>query len=266
MPTTTRRRWPGASSCRGLLNASLQLIAPERACDRGVVRGLCALLAVCLAVGWRSRPCGPDASGAGAAASAPSPAVVEAEPSGQSATLTFFNRPIVVLRARVLGRGPAERADGARRALDDLVARGITGPVESQPFDGGCADHRRLPGRPGADAAGRRRAVRRNRRSRRRANGRAPAAGARRSGRSPHAGRAASLGRCPPRRCSRWACCCCGASARARRAVGRQARGHRRADGRPIRDRRCRRAPRLAAARRGARARDGGGRSAWISS
>jgi small-conductance mechanosensitive channel len=49
----------------------------------------------------------------------------------------FVNRPIVVLRARVLGRGPAERAEGARRALDDLVERGTTRPVERQSFDGG---------------------------------------------------------------------------------------------------------------------------------
>src|SRR5207342_2655170 len=60
-----------------------------------------------------------------------------AEPSDQSATLTFFNRPIVVLRARVLGRGPADRVAGARRALDDLVEEGITGPVAWQAFDGG---------------------------------------------------------------------------------------------------------------------------------
>ena len=59
-----------------------------------------------------------------AATGPPSRRPSQAEPSGQSATFTFFNRPIVVLRARVLGRGPAERAEGARRALDDLVARG----------------------------------------------------------------------------------------------------------------------------------------------
>src|SRR5262245_58296733 len=41
------------------------------------------------------------------------PTAVGAEPSGQTATLVFFNRPIVVLRARVLGRGPFERAEGA---------------------------------------------------------------------------------------------------------------------------------------------------------
>ena len=60
-----------------------------------------------------------------------------AEPSGQAAPLVFFNRPIVVLRARVVGRGPAERAEGARHALDDLVSRGITGPVELRTFEAG---------------------------------------------------------------------------------------------------------------------------------
>jgi hypothetical protein len=65
---------------------------------------------------------------AGAAAQA-LPAAIAAEPSGLSATVIVVNRPVVVLSARVLGRSPAERADAARRAVDDLVARGITGLV-----------------------------------------------------------------------------------------------------------------------------------------
>jgi small-conductance mechanosensitive channel len=65
-------------------------------------------------------------------------AAIAAEPSGQSATLTFFNRPIVVLRARVLGRGPDERAAAAARVLDDLAANGIFGPVESRLVEGGA--------------------------------------------------------------------------------------------------------------------------------
>jgi small-conductance mechanosensitive channel len=65
-------------------------------------------------------------------------AAIGAEPSGQSATVTVVNRPIVVLSARVLGRSPAERADAAGRAVDDLVARGITGPVAWQSFNGGA--------------------------------------------------------------------------------------------------------------------------------
>ena len=97
-----------------------------------------ALLAVCLAAGWGADLAAQTAPAAQGPPPGPVPAAIRAEPSGQSATFTFFNRPIVVLRARVLGRGPAERADGARRALDDLVARGITGPVEWQPFDGGA--------------------------------------------------------------------------------------------------------------------------------
>jgi small-conductance mechanosensitive channel len=63
--------------------------------------------------------------------------VAGVEPSGESSTLTYFNRPIVVLRARALGRRPIERAAGATRILDDLVAEGITGPVESRPIEGG---------------------------------------------------------------------------------------------------------------------------------
>src|SRR5262245_11601602 len=64
-------------------------------------------------------------------------AAVGAEPSGESFTFTVANRPIVVLRARVLGRSPIERASGAGRILDNLVAQRITGPVESRSIDGG---------------------------------------------------------------------------------------------------------------------------------
>lgn len=67
----------------------------------------------------------------------PSVAVLEAEPSGESFTLTYFNRPIVVLRARVLGRPPSERAAIAVRVLDDLVAARATDPIESRAIEDG---------------------------------------------------------------------------------------------------------------------------------
>ncbi len=67
----------------------------------------------------------------------PSVAVLGAEPSGESFTLTYFNRPIVVLRARVLGRPPSERAAIAVRVLDDLVAAKATEPVESRSIEQG---------------------------------------------------------------------------------------------------------------------------------
>src|SRR5262245_49548349 len=62
---------------------------------------------------------------------------IPSEPSGESATLSYFNRPIVVLRARVLGRGPSERAANAARVLDELASVGEIGPVTSQPISGG---------------------------------------------------------------------------------------------------------------------------------
>ena len=97
------------------------------------VPGTATLLAVCLAaVSITDVPAqsAPTAQG-------PVAAAIGVEPSGQPVTLSFFNRPIVVLRARVLGRSPAERAEGARRVLDDLVARGVTGPVAWHSFNGG---------------------------------------------------------------------------------------------------------------------------------
>jgi len=74
------------------------------------------------------------------APSAPPPqtltsALLSATPSKDIATFSYANRPIVLLRASVLGRSPAERAAGAKRALDDLVAQGITGPVAVQPLE-----------------------------------------------------------------------------------------------------------------------------------
>jgi small-conductance mechanosensitive channel len=90
-----------------------------------------ALLALCLVVG------GSLLAAQTTPAGLPSGAAIHAEPSATPATLAFFNRPIVLLRARVLGREPAERADGARRALDALAADGMTGPVARQSFDGG---------------------------------------------------------------------------------------------------------------------------------
>ena len=57
------------------------------------------------------------------------PDAIVAVPDDQAATLTYNNREIVSLRARILTRLPRERASAAVRFLDDLVARGITGPV-----------------------------------------------------------------------------------------------------------------------------------------
>jgi small-conductance mechanosensitive channel len=97
-------------------------------------------LALCISlVSW---------SGLAAQSPQPAPAAV-APPAGsqtapgavrttQASTLIFFNRPIVVLRAQVLGRSPAERTTGATRMLDDLVNQGITGPVEWRPVAGGA--------------------------------------------------------------------------------------------------------------------------------
>lgn len=79
---------------------------------------------------------------AGAVLTAQSPAsqgstlAVPVEPSGETATLTYFNRPIVVLRARILGRRPSERAALAVRTLNQLVAAGHTRPVEARSGSG----------------------------------------------------------------------------------------------------------------------------------
>src|SRR5262245_7592357 len=52
------------------------------------------------------------------------------------ATLRYANRPIVQLRAHVLSRQPAERAAAAVLALDRLVTRGVTAPVDTRRLNG----------------------------------------------------------------------------------------------------------------------------------
>jgi len=64
-------------------------------------------------------------------------ALLAAVPSEETYTFAYFNRPIIVLKAVVLGRSPTERGEGAVRALDELVAQEITGPVTLQMFEGG---------------------------------------------------------------------------------------------------------------------------------
>jgi len=94
----------------------------------GRALALCLVLAGGVAVSGQAPPAQPPLPLASA--------LRGATPAAETATFSYANRPIVLLRANVLGRSPAERAAGARRALDDLVDEGITGPVASEPFEG----------------------------------------------------------------------------------------------------------------------------------
>jgi small-conductance mechanosensitive channel len=60
----------------------------------------------------------------------PITAMAAVERADQSATLMFSNRSIVVFRARVMGRLPADRAAVASRLLEGLVNDRLTGPIE----------------------------------------------------------------------------------------------------------------------------------------
>lgn len=62
---------------------------------------------------------------------------VTLEPSDDASTLVVFNREILTLRARVLGRRPAERARNAEVALDDVMAQHIYEPVTLRTLDNG---------------------------------------------------------------------------------------------------------------------------------
>ena len=55
---------------------------------------------------------------------------------GQASVLSYNNRPITVLRATVLGRAPAERAQAATDVLDRIVNDGAPGAVSSRQLQG----------------------------------------------------------------------------------------------------------------------------------
>jgi small-conductance mechanosensitive channel len=63
-------------------------------------------------------------------------ALVQRVPDAQFATLRFSNRAIVTFRATIVPRDPAERVDGALRALNRLADDGVTGPVSVRPVLG----------------------------------------------------------------------------------------------------------------------------------
>ena len=69
------------------------------------------------------------------AAVAPFLTVGAATVAPTSETLTFANRPIVLFRATVVGRSPADRVESAGGVLRELVDEGIVGPVDAQRFD-----------------------------------------------------------------------------------------------------------------------------------
>ncbi len=60
------------------------------------------------------------------------PAISAVAPRDQEVALTYENRPILLLRARVMNRLPADRAANASRLIRELVSAGTTGPVETR--------------------------------------------------------------------------------------------------------------------------------------
>jgi len=100
---------------------------------RAFALGALLLWSVGLTAQTQAPPPAPAASALPAVVAA---AVQGAERSNEPFTLIYFNRPIVVLRANVLGRPPAERAALAVQVLDDLVAAKATEPVEARAIGG----------------------------------------------------------------------------------------------------------------------------------
>ncbi len=65
------------------------------------------------------------------------PGALTVERTDGSRTVSFFNRDVAILRARVAGRSPDERAAGAVRILEGLADDRLTGPIEIRPIGGG---------------------------------------------------------------------------------------------------------------------------------
>src|SRR5688572_13307173 len=145
MPTTTKRRSPSASSSLKRIEATESgtdsTVMGHPSQGRPTARralGAVAALTLGVALAWNGPLAAQSQTSAAAQPSAPPGlASFRAERSSDAFTLTYFNRPIVVFRASVLGRGPFERATGARRILDDIIDRSAVGPVDAQPSDGG---------------------------------------------------------------------------------------------------------------------------------
>jgi small-conductance mechanosensitive channel len=76
---------------------------------------------------------GPASPGVSAQSAAPPAAPLPASaPAVPEATLTVFNRPVVVMRAPLFASTPAERARRARLAIDETLALGGPGEVQTE--------------------------------------------------------------------------------------------------------------------------------------
>jgi small-conductance mechanosensitive channel len=100
-----------------------------------------ARLLVAIALAMSASPVAAQTVPAAPAAAAPAEAAIAAaitehsELQGPPVTFSYANRPIVQLRAALLGRGPTERVLAARVVLDRIVSEGVTGPVTSRQID-----------------------------------------------------------------------------------------------------------------------------------
>ena len=188
MPTTTRRRSPSVSSSPTCIDTtgpgSHSMVRCHPAAQRppGARRPGRVIAALALALVWNG-PLVAQSQTPGAAPPQAPPGLTpsfRAERSSDAFTLTYFNRPIVVLRARVLGRGPVERSAGPGASSTTWSSDRPRDP--SMAADRRRrADSCRLPRRVRRGPAGRRRSGRRDARRRHRADRRESAAGACRS-------------------------------------------------------------------------------------
>jgi small-conductance mechanosensitive channel len=101
---------------------------------------LSVLLSATSVAGQPPAPPTPQATAAQADAEAAiAAAAVQASVAGTPATLTFANRPIVTLRASILGRPAEERVAVGRALLDRLVEEGVYGPVTMREVEGAAS-------------------------------------------------------------------------------------------------------------------------------
>jgi len=92
------------------------------------------LLGLCLAALFGAR-----AAAQAPATPAPQPATEPAAAPEELATLWYANRPIVDLHGSLMSRTPAQRASAAAHLIDELMARGVTGPVTTRKMENAVA-------------------------------------------------------------------------------------------------------------------------------
>ena len=125
---STKGRWTGPAAGHTLRGVPRP--GHRRAWRRLAFRASLAASALAVACAAVAQPEKDEGRESPAVEAAMAAASVEQSTPVTPFVLTYANRPVVTLRASILGRPPAERATAARLSLDRLRDEGVAGPVQ----------------------------------------------------------------------------------------------------------------------------------------